>query len=279
MQTELIETFLDLCESASFTATADRLDVTQSTVSARVAALEARLGHRLFRRGRAGTALTAEGERFEPHARAIWLAWVDARRAVNLPAQAKQTLRLGFQPDLVGTSFGRWIGGIRAAAPDTALYLEAVFSHPMSQEILAGALDLGILFTPSPHPDLHYETLNDVRYELVSSVPATVETLELTHYIVPDYSPAFLRLHAERLPRLASGLTMAGQSNLSLHMMREMGGACYQPAATAKALQADGFHLVEEAPVLTQPVFSVVHLRNRHRKTFRQVLRAVAAAL
>ena len=168
---------------------------------------------------------------------------------------------------------------IRAAAPDTALYVEAVFSLPISQELLSGALDLGILFMPTPHPDLYYETLSDVRYELVSSTPARIETLDLASYVVPDYSPAFLRLHAERLPRLASGLTTVGQSNLALAMMLEMGGASYQPEATARALQADGFHPVEDAPVLGQPVFGAVHIRNRHRKSHRQVLRAMAAAL
>lgn len=279
MQTELIETFLDLCETASFTATAERLDVTQSTVSARVSALEKKLGHRLFRRGRAGTALTAEGLRFEPHARALQLTWVDAQRAVDQPARAEQTLRLGFQPDLVGTSFGRWIGAIREAAPDAALYLEGVFSVPMSQELLSGALDLGILFTPTSHPDLHYEMLSEVRYELVASEPASLATLDLGDYVIPDYSPTFLRVHNDQLPELAGALTTAGQSNLALPMMQELGGASYQPQRTVAALLDQGFHRVSDAPTLSQPVYGAIHIRNRHRKSHRRVMRAVAAVL
>lgn len=48
MQIELIETFLDLCETRSFNRTAERLGVTQSTISGRVKALEGALGQRLF---------------------------------------------------------------------------------------------------------------------------------------------------------------------------------------------------------------------------------------
>lgn len=279
MQTELIETFLDLCETTSFTATAERLDVTQSTVSARVAALEKMLGHRLFRRGRAGTALTPEGLRFEPHARALRLTWVDAQRAVDQPSQVDQTLRLGFQPDLVGASFGRWIGAIRDSVPDAALYLEAVFSVPISQELLSGALDLGILFTPTSHPDLHYETLSDIRYDLIASEPGSLAALDRAGYIVPDYSPAFLRLHNEQVPELAAALTTAGQSNLALPMMRELGGASYQPAETARELLEEGFFRVEDAPTLRQPVYGAVHIRNRHRTSHRKVMRAIAAVL
>ena len=65
MQSDQIETFLDLCDSRSFNRTAERLGITQSTVSARIAALEASLDARLFNRSRAGTDLTVEGPSLE----------------------------------------------------------------------------------------------------------------------------------------------------------------------------------------------------------------------
>jgi DNA-binding transcriptional LysR family regulator len=42
MNIEQIETFLDLCDTRSFNQTAERLGVTQSTISGRVRALETR---------------------------------------------------------------------------------------------------------------------------------------------------------------------------------------------------------------------------------------------
>ncbi|MGB3177153.1 MAG: LysR family transcriptional regulator, partial [Albidovulum sp.] len=83
MQIELIETFLDLCESRSFNKTAERIGVTQSTISGRVKSLEATLGHRLFIRSRAGTQLTTEGLRFAPHARSLLHGWTEARHAIG----------------------------------------------------------------------------------------------------------------------------------------------------------------------------------------------------
>ena len=71
MQIELLDTFLDLIETRSFHRTAERLHVTQSTISARLKALEQALGGRLFTRSRAGTDLTTEGLKFETHARAL----------------------------------------------------------------------------------------------------------------------------------------------------------------------------------------------------------------
>ena len=54
MTLEQIETFLDLCETRSFNRTANRLGVTQSTISGRVQALEAALGRPLAIGGDAG---------------------------------------------------------------------------------------------------------------------------------------------------------------------------------------------------------------------------------
>ena len=63
MQIDLLDTFLDLAETRSFHRTAERLRITQSTVSARVTALEQAVGSRLFDRSRAGTDLTPEGQK------------------------------------------------------------------------------------------------------------------------------------------------------------------------------------------------------------------------
>src|SRR5205085_12505513 len=83
MQLELLETFLDLLDSRSFRLTAERLGITQSTVSARVRTLEQSLGSILFLRGRSGAAPTAAGRRFEDHARSIKASWGLARQELG----------------------------------------------------------------------------------------------------------------------------------------------------------------------------------------------------
>ncbi|MEF9605994.1 LysR family transcriptional regulator, partial [Paracoccus sp. PXZ] len=56
-------TFLEVVHSGSFVAAADRLNVTQTAVSARIRTLEESLGRRLFIRNKAGARLTPAGER------------------------------------------------------------------------------------------------------------------------------------------------------------------------------------------------------------------------
>ena len=56
MQIALIETFLDLMETRNFNRTAERLNITQSTVTHRINALEGMFGRKLFARNKGGKA-------------------------------------------------------------------------------------------------------------------------------------------------------------------------------------------------------------------------------
>ena len=61
MDTELARTFLTVVTAGNFIAAAERLHVSQSTVSTRIQTLEEQLGCTLFVRNKAGATLTLGG--------------------------------------------------------------------------------------------------------------------------------------------------------------------------------------------------------------------------
>jgi DNA-binding transcriptional LysR family regulator len=283
MQIDLLDTFLDLCETRSFNRTAERLDVTQSTVSARIAALEAALGARLFARSRAGTDLTMEGRRFESHARSLRHEWNEARRRIRLPDRAAQLIRLGIQNDLAAQHIGEWVADFRRALPETAFYIEPDYSNQMCADLLTGVQDFAVMFSPKPHPDLHFETVGEVPYVMVSSEAETLEQVSPDSFVFAHFSPAFERMHREVTPQLAGSAISVGQSATVASLLTAMGGAGYVLEKTATGLVASGhFRHVTDAPVLRQPVYAALHLRHRisplHRRLTRIVRRRLAAA-
>jgi DNA-binding transcriptional LysR family regulator len=280
MQIELLETFLDLAETKSFHQTAERLGVTQSTVSARVQALEGALGQRLFIRSRAGTALTIEGQRFEPHARSLRHEWNEARRRIRVPDRAGGVLRLGIQNDLAAQHIGEWISDFRRAMPDTAFYIEPDYSNQMCADLLTGVQDFAVMFSPKPHPDLHFESLGEVRYRMISSQTDRLAEVDPASFIFAHFSPAFEAMHREVTPDLAGSAVSVGQSATVISLLTAMGGAGYVLDKAAKGLIASGrFRLVEDAPVLRQPVYAAMHLRHRITPLHRQLRRMVARRL
>lgn len=282
MQADQIDTFLDLCETRSFNRSADRLGVTQSTVSGRLVALERTLGVRLFRRSRAGTELTTEGLRFEPHARALRHAMTEARAAARGADGRAMALRLGLQNDLAMGDPTRWFNVLRDLLPQAGLYIEADYSAQMCRDVQGGLLDLALLFTPHPSPDLHFESLGELRYRMVAPPDcglACLADVTSDRYVLANLSPAFARTHGALLPALSTPPLAAGQSATVQGMILALAVAGYQEAGVAARLQDEGRVVpVEGAPVLTQPIYAALHYRNRHRAMWRKLVQALRHA-
>jgi LysR family transcriptional regulator, flagellar master operon regulator len=276
MHLDQIDTFLDLCLTRSFTRTADRLGLTQSTVSARLKALETALGAPLFRRSRAGADLTTEGLRFEPHARRLRLDWTEAARSTHASGDQALTLRLGLQHDLA-PRLGRLVADLRRTLSQAALYIEPDYSTQMCSDLVAGHLDFALLFTPKPHPDLHFASLADLPYRLVSTTPANLARLRPADMVMAHFSPAFEAAHRAALPALSDAPLSVGQSVAVESVLVTLGGAGYLPEETARERIASGtLHAVEGAPVLTQPLFAAMLLRNRTARLHRRLTRLAA---
>ena len=64
MDIELARTFLAIVEAGTFVRAAERLNITQTTVSARVRSLKDQLRRPVFVRNKSGASLTAAGEEF-----------------------------------------------------------------------------------------------------------------------------------------------------------------------------------------------------------------------
>lgn len=75
MDVDRARTFLEIVSSGSFLRAAERLNVTQTTVSARIRTLEEELGRVLFIRNRNGAQLTAAGREFERYAQSFVQVW------------------------------------------------------------------------------------------------------------------------------------------------------------------------------------------------------------
>lgn len=277
MQVELIDTFLDLIETRSFHRSAERLGVTQSTVSARIQALEAALGARLLNRSRAGTDLTTEGLRFEASARLLRQEWTEAVRAVAPQGDAALTLRISLQNDLVPGHIGALVADFRAAFPQTAFYIEPDYSTQICADLVTGVQDFGLMFTPKPHPDLHFASVGEITYRLISSHATARADIDPSRYITANFSPAFARAHRQTLPELTGTPLSAGQSSTIAALLQSIGGTGFVLAETAAAMIGAGnFTAVSDVEPMTQPVYAGLHLRHRTSTAYRRMVRIAA---
>ena len=268
LSNELVETFLDLTKTLNFNQTADRLNVSQSTISSRIKVLEEQMGASMFTRGRSGAKLTPAGERFQAHAHELFNAWARAMRDVSEAEGFEASLYISAQLSLVDSLFYDLIEAFDVRMPKLFLKLEADYSGQIMRDLSAGEIDIGILFSPSWSPDLHIEPLAALGFRMVSTQTDRMEEVGKDGYIYASYSPLFERFHRDLLPGLTQGAMIVGYEGLSIELLRRRGGTAYLPETQIPKLQQEmpNLHVVRDAPLIQQPLYVAAHVRRRHRQ-------------
>lgn len=263
----LLLTYMDVLETRNFNRTADRLNVTQSTVSSRIRQLEDELGTRLFERGRGGADPTAAGRRFESHCRSLLASWSMAKRDLtSSDGGIRPRLRVAVQLSLVRSLVREWSEAMRSEVPRIELYLEANFSMPIQRDVLTGDTDIGIVFAPQQFPDVHVSEIGAENYVMVSTECDRMADLDWSRYFRVAYTSYFDRQHDELFSGKSFAPTSLGSDDLAVSFLRAYGGAAYFPSLSVPKLMESlpNMRLVEDAPRIPQPVYSIVHLRKRH---------------
>ena len=267
MNRQLLLTYMDVLETRNFNRTAERLNVTQSTVSARIRQLEEELGTRLFEGGRGGAEPTAAGRRFETHCRSLLAAWSLAKRDVDAGAgRNRQRLRISVQFSLARSVLLDWAQELRARVPRLDLYLEANFSQQIQRDVLTGETDIGVVFVPQQFPDLHVAEFGYENYMMLSSDCDCYENVDWTRYVKVAYTSYFDRQHDELFADRPQSSTVLGSDDLALDFLKVHGGTAYFPGFAAAGLCAEHEKLqrIYDAPIIPQPIYSIVHIRKRH---------------
>ena len=85
MNIDALRTFIEVIETGSLVGAARRLNVTQSTVTARMDRLEEEVGQKLLHRYKSGAELTSAGFTFQRYAELMLQGWRRAKSEASLP--------------------------------------------------------------------------------------------------------------------------------------------------------------------------------------------------
>ena len=143
-----LEAFLAVARGGSITAAASTIHLAQSSVTKRIAALEAELGTLLFYRDRRGMSLTEAGEMFLVRAKRIEQEYQNGLEEVAVISSAGLSeLKIGAGP----VFHLNWVAGLfadlLAQFPDLKLDLKTEHRESMGMLLRSGVIDvyLGIL--------------------------------------------------------------------------------------------------------------------------------------
>ena len=259
MEIEFARTFLAVSATGNFIGAAQKLHITQSTVSARIKTLEQQLGTQLFKRGRSGAELTAAGSRFLRHAKALVRTYEQARHEVGLSSGFSAGLTLSGRIALWDGFLPGWTQWMRATAPDISLRLDIGFEENIMQGIVQGTIDIGVMYTPESRPNIAVEHLFGEALILVTS--ARNRHWRDSGYVHVDWGPEFFAQFAARFPDMDTSALRVNIGWLALQLINNHGGSAYFPIRLVREhLKSERLFLVEDSPLITLPVYMVYPL-------------------
>lgn len=257
MDINLARTFLEIVSCRSFVQAAERLNVTQTAVSARVKALEELLGRKLFVRNRAGASLTPAGELFIRHATALVQVWERARQQVAIPAGRRALVAVGCETSLWAPLLVDWLLWMRKGAPDLALRTSVGAADDLAEEVVNGTLDIAVVYAPRQRPGLRIELLIEEKLVLVSTSP-DVKAPAPESYVYVDWGREFAAQHSLAFPELSSAPISATLGPLGLGYVLAAGGAGYfRQNVVRPHIEAGQLHRVPGAPEFLYPAYAV----------------------
>lgn len=171
MEHRLLEYFLAVCEELHFTRAAEKLGISQPTLSHQIRLLERELGAPLFHRSGKKTILTQAGQILLGHAHRVINEIKLARLEINeLSGLQRGKLRIGCSGNHLLTdalvAFHRLYPGIELTVTELA-------TEETRDGLLHNHLDVGVVFLPLFDEQLAYRPLYDE--ELVLAISSSHE--------------------------------------------------------------------------------------------------------
>lgn len=259
--------FVEVADSGSFSAAAERLHLTQPAISKRIAALEARLHRSLFDRVGRRITLTEAGIALLPYARRVLHEIEDARRAVSrLSAEIRGRLSIGTSHHIGLHRLPPVLKRYTQQFPDVDLDIHFMDSEDACDAVLAGKLELGIVTLPlSPLPNLEQHRIWPdplavvvaPEHELAQRHPISLPLLADYPAVLPDRDTYTHRIVTAALQRhgVAPRVRLATNYLETLKMLAAIGlGWSVLPQSmlddSIRAIEVEGFRLQRELGVV-----------------------------
>ena len=148
-----LDTFVWLATMRSFRAVAQRLNITQPAISARIAALERELEVTLFGRDQRSVVLTSKGLQLLAYAQRI-VSLGEELRAVARPGTMVGVVRIGVVETIVHSWLPELMERLHRRYPDLSIELTVDTTVILRDRLVAREIDVACLMGPVAQPEM-----------------------------------------------------------------------------------------------------------------------------
>jgi DNA-binding transcriptional LysR family regulator len=174
MNLRFVEAYHWVVTLKSVSRAAEKLFITQSAMSARIAALEAELGVTLLDRRDKQFRLTAAGVRFQRHAERLLNLQRDIKAEFGGDAVRPMSLRMGVIESVLHSWLVPWLQALRTAHPALELALTVETTPVLVDQMRRGTVDLILTAMPADGDGVRTRALSPMPMVFVGQSPRYV---------------------------------------------------------------------------------------------------------
>ena len=254
-----LQTFVSIVETGSLVRASEQLNVTQSTVTARLRTLEQELGATLLHRRKSGVTLTASGTKLLGYAEIMIGLWRQARQETAPPQGTESVCNFGCDPDLWPDLGRRIFDDVNSGNPRMALSVWPGDQAELYRMLSAGLLDVALTYRLAAPGDQTVYRLPPDDLVLYATEPDRPMRFD-PGYIYVDLGAEFLTKHALAFSDAGTARVTFGSAIWALTYMLDRGGAAYLPRRLALPdFQAGRLFEIPNAPAFQRNVFLIVN--------------------
>ena len=231
MNIDQVKTVLELNRTRHFKKTAQALFVTQSTISARLQALEDELECKLFERTSRTIEITPAGVRFIGHAQSMLALWRRAKQEIHIQEESSSRIAVGGLFATWDIFLFEWLERVQVDFPNLSLTAESHDHSYLLRQLLDGALDLIFIYEPPKLSDVTFLKVIDLQLTLVSDKPQQnlAEATE-NNYTLVHWGEQFLMDHNRVLQDFTLPQKRVNQARMALNFILNSEGAAFLPS-------------------------------------------------
>ena len=147
--------FVEVANTLNVSRAAERLGISQPSLTLAVQRLEGVVGTDLLIRNKRGVILTQAGKQLLVHSRRLLESWeqvkTEALASVN---EIQGSYMIGCHPSVALYSLPRFLPDLLEQHPKLEVKLRHDLSRKIAEGVISSTIDLGIVVNPVKHPDL-----------------------------------------------------------------------------------------------------------------------------
>ena len=276
--------FAEAASSQNLSRAAERLGLTQPSLTLAIQRLESTIGTPLLIRSKRGVALTQAGKQLLAQARALTQQWQNVKtRALASTSEIRGSYVLGCHASVGRFTLGRFLPALLDKHPELELRLVHDLSRKIAEAVIRMEIDVGITVNPVRHPDLVIRKLAEDDVGLWTGPGARrsqdLRSGEGVLICDPDLLQSQLIIKALRAAGLKYRRILASSSlEVIAELAAEGAGMGILPSRVARGVGGGRLRSVSKSPLVRDEICVLYRAENRGVRSIHAIAEAAAAA-